>query len=158
MTTPPPIETLTEFEITADLRRIIDTAYVPNDNPFILAYVGPDDAAHVSFRGSTHVHSDSAIAVWARDPQGGLPGAIAHNPNVTLIYREPNPEGGRSLAVINIRGRGRLSANETERRKVYETMPEVERVPDPEMKGVAVIIEIESITGFIPGYILQMRR
>ena len=156
--TQPPMETLTEFNVTAELRRIIDTAYVPNDRPIILAYVGPDDAAHVSFRGSTHFHSDTAIAVWARDPQGGLPSAIAHNPNLTLVYREPNPEGGRSRAVINIRGRGRLSTDEAERRKVYETMPEVERVADPEMKGVAVIIEIESINGLIPGYRLQMRR
>ena len=31
--TQPPIETLTEFNVTADLRRIIDTAYVPNDRP-----------------------------------------------------------------------------------------------------------------------------
>ncbi len=98
------------------------------------------------------------LAVWARDPQGGLPGALAHNPNVTLVYREPNPGGGRSRAIINIRGHGRLSADEAERRKVYETMPEVERVPDPEMTGVAVIIVIESITGFIPGYTLRMRR
>jgi len=156
--TKPPMETLTEFKITADLRQIIDTAFVPNDHPIILAYVGPDDAAHVSFRGSAHFHSDTAIAVWARDPQGGLPGAMAHNQNVTLVYREPNPGGGRSRAVINFRGRGRLSADEAERRKVYETMPEVERVPDPEMKGVAVIVEIESITGIMPGYMLQMRR
>ena len=156
--TQPPIETLTEFKITADLRRFIDTAYVPNDHPIILAYVGSDSAAHVSFRGSAHFHSDTAIAVWARDPQGGLPGAIAHNPNVTLVYREPNPGGGRSRALINFRGLGRLSADEAERRKVYETMPEVERVPDPEMKGVAVIVEIESITGIMPGYVLQIRR
>ena len=59
--TQPPIETLTEFKITADLRRIIDTAYVPNDYPIILAHVGPDDAAHVSFRGSARFHSDTAI-------------------------------------------------------------------------------------------------
>jgi len=156
--TQPPIEKLTEFNITADLRRIIDTAYVPNDRPIILAYVGPDGAAHVSFRGSTHFHSDTEIAIWARDPQGGLPGAIAHNPNVTLVYREPSPGGGRSRAIINLRGRGRLSTDEAERRKVYETMPEVERVPDPEMKGVAVIVELESITGFMPGYMLQMHR
>ena len=156
--TQPAIETLTEFKITDDLRRIIDTAYVPNDHPIILAYVGLDDAAHVSFRGSAHFHSDTAIAIWARDPQGGLPSALAHNPNVTLVYREPNPGGGRSRAVINLRGRGRVSADEAERRKVYETMPEVEREPDPEMKGVAVIVEIESITGIMPGYRLQMRR
>ena len=87
-----------------------------------------------------------------------MPSAIAHNPNLTLVYREPNPEGGRSRAVINIRGRGRLSTDEAERRKVYETMPEVERVADPEMKGVAVIIEIESISGLMPGYRLQMHR
>lgn len=98
--TQPSTETLTEFEITDDLRRIINTAYVPNDRPMVVAYVGPDGAAQVSFRGSTHFHDDRAIAVWARDPQGGLPHAIAHNPNVALVYREPNPEGGRSRAII----------------------------------------------------------
>ena len=156
--TTPPMGTLTEFEITAEIRRMIDNAYVPNDLPVILAYVGTDAAAHISFRGSTHVHSDTEIAVWARNPEGGLPAAIVHNPNLTLVYREPNPEGGRSRAVITFRGRGHVTTNEAERVKVYETMPEVERVPDPEMKGVAVIIEVESITGLMPGYLLQMRR
>ena len=74
------------------------------------------------------------------------------------MYREPNPEGGRSRAVINIRGRGRFAVDEAERLKVYETMPEVERASDSDMKGVAVIVEILSITGIMPGYILQMRR
>ena len=87
-----------------------------------------------------------------------LPSAIGHNPNLTLVYREPNPAGGRSRAVINFRGRGRFAADEVERLKVYETMPEIERAPDPDMKGVAVIVEIESITGIMPGYILQMHR
>ncbi len=32
----PPTETLTEFEITDDLRRIIDTAYVPNDRAMVV--------------------------------------------------------------------------------------------------------------------------
>ena len=158
MATPPPMERLTEFEITTDIRHRIDTAYVPNDIPIILAYVGPDNAAHLSFRGSTHVHSDTEIAVWARDPEGGLPRAMGDNPNLTLVYREPTPGGGRSRAVITIRGRGRFAVDEAERLKVYETMPEIERAPDPDMKGVAVIVEIESITGFVPGYILQMRR
>ena len=152
------METLTEFEITADIRRMIDAAYVPNDIPIILAYVGSDNTAHLSFRGSAHVHSDTAIAVWARDPEGGLPSAIGRNPNLTLMYREPNPEGGRSRAVINIRGRGRFAVDEAERLKVYETMPVVERASDSDMKGVAVIVEILSITGIMPGYILQMRR
>ena len=158
MTTPPPMESLTEFEVTADIRRMIDTAYVPNDNPIVVAYVGSDDAAHLSFRGSVHVHSDTTIAVWARNPEGGLPSALAQNPNVTLMYREPNPEGGRSRAMINIRGRGHVTTDEAERRQVYETMVEAERVPDPDMKGVAVIIDIESITGFIHGFMLRMQR
>ena len=77
---------------------------------------------------------------------------------MTLVYREPDPAGRRSRALINIRGRGRLAANEAELLKVYETMPEIERAPDPDIKGVAVIVEIESITGFMPAYISQMRR
>jgi hypothetical protein len=37
-------------------------------------------------------------------------------------------------------------------------MPQRERDSDPDMKGVAIIVDLESLTGFIPGYRLQMAK
>jgi hypothetical protein len=156
--TAPQLETLTELRLAGPLRRTIDEAYVPNDRPLVMATVGEDGAPVLSFRGSAHVHSDTQIAVWARHSNGRTADGLDTNPHVTLIYREPGPVQGRSAAVVYLRGRAHVTSDEAERRKVYETMPEVERRADPDCTGAAIIIDLDSITGFIPGYRLQMTR
>ena len=70
--TQPSIETLTELNIPAVLRRMIDSAYVPNDRPVLLAYVGTDGAAHLSFRGSTHFHSRRSHVEASQDPNPSI--------------------------------------------------------------------------------------
>jgi hypothetical protein len=156
--TTPQLETLTELRLTGLVRRTIDRAYVPNDRPILMASVGEDGKPVLSFRGSIHVHSETQIAVWARHSDGNTAKALSLNPHVTLIYREPGPVQGRSAAVLYLRGRAHVTADEAERRKVYESMPEVERRADPEYTGAAIIIDLDSVTGFIPGYRLQMSR
>ncbi|HXH23052.1 MAG TPA: pyridoxamine 5'-phosphate oxidase family protein [Dehalococcoidia bacterium] len=156
--TVPQFELLTELKLIDPIRRKIDEAYVPNDHPIVMASVDEDGRPVLSFRGSTHVHSDTQIAVWARRSEGNTARALAKNPHVALIFREPNPAGGRSAAVITMRGRARVVTDEAVRRKVYGSMPEVERTADPDCTGVAIIIDLDSVTGFIPGYRLQMTR
>ena len=61
-------------------------------NPVLMAYVRPDGYPRLSFRGSTQVWSDAALAVWVRDPQGGLLSALDANDRVTFWYRRlPDP-------------------------------------------------------------------
>jgi hypothetical protein len=156
--TTPQLETLTELKLTDELKRTIGEAYVPNDLPILIAYVDGDGRPSLSYRGSTVAFSDTQLAVWARRPDAGLAPAMAHNPNVTLIYRQPGGEGGFSRAVLTFRGRGAVATNESDRKRVYDMMVQRERDADKEMQGVAIIIDLDSVTGRIPGYRLDMHR
>jgi hypothetical protein len=158
VTTPPPVETLTELKIPDELRKKVNEAYVPNDWPIMFAYVDEQGRPGMSFRGSIVVVSETQIGAWARNPEGSTVKAIAKNPNVTLVYREPTPDHGRSAAVVTFRGKARVDNGEEMRSAVWDNMPQRERDADAEKKGVAIIVDLESITGFMPGYRLQMTK
>jgi hypothetical protein len=156
--TTPQVETLTELRLNDDLKKTVNEAYVPNDHPIMFGYVDALGRPGMSYRGSVTVVSDTQIGVWARNAEGGTASALQHNPNVILVYREPSPDGGRSRAVITFRGQARVDDSEEARRSVYDYMPQRERDADLEMKGVAIIVDLDSVDGFLPGYRLQMRR
>lgn len=158
MTTQQTPQVLTELRLTGELKRTIDEAYVPNDHPIIVCYVAEDGEPAASFRGSAHVFSATALAVWTRNPESGMVKAAQRNATLLAIYREPGPPGERSRAVVNMRGRGRVASDEAERRRIYDGMVQRERDADPDYKGVGIVIELESVLGFVPGYRLQMRK
>lgn len=157
MTTPPVLPTLTDLTLNDQLTDLINNSYT-RGFPIMVAYVTADLKPSMSFRGSAFVFSDNEVAVWARSPEGGIVKAMANNVNVQLTYREPNPETGRSKAVINMRGRGRVGSSEADRHKVYDGMPQVERDADKDFNGVAVIVDLDSIDGVMPGARLAMKR
>ena len=156
MTTEPQV--LTELKMNADIQRTINEAYVPNDLPIIMAHVDDDGRPTMTYRGSVIAFSETQLGVWARNAEGGTANALGKNPDVQLVYRESGGPGQRSKAVLTFRGKARVDNSEATRKKVYETMPQRERDSDPEMKGVAIIVDLESLTGFIPGYRLQMSK
>jgi len=159
VTTPPPMETLTELKINDALKQKVMDAYVPNDWPIIVAYVDEQGRPGMSYRGSLVVVSETQLGMWARNPEGSTSGALPRNPNLTAVYREPTPDHGRSAAVVTFKGKGRVAAaGDPLRDQVYATMPQRERDADAEKKGVAIIIDLDSVTGFIPGYRLQMTK
>jgi hypothetical protein len=112
----------------------------------------------MSYRGSLVVVSDTQLGFWARNGEGGTASALEKNPNLTIVYREPTPDHARSAAVVTFRGKGRVVDSGATRDQVYDTMPQRERDADAEKKGVAVIVDLDSVTGFIPGYRLQMKK
>ncbi|HLF70986.1 MAG TPA: pyridoxamine 5'-phosphate oxidase family protein [Dehalococcoidia bacterium] len=158
MTTQPTPETLTELKFNDALRQTINQSYVPKDLPIFMAYVNEDGEPGASYRGSVVAVGDDKIGVWGRNGEGSTMKAIASNANVLLMYREPSPDHQRSLAVVTFRGKARVATDEAERRQVYDTMPQRERDADVEYKGVAIIVDLDSVSGFIPGYRLQMKR
>ena len=158
MTTQQEPEVLTELKMNAEVQRTINEAYVPNDNPIIMATIGSDGKPAMSYRGSVIAFSETQLGVWARNAEGGTAKALAAHPDVQLVYRESGGPGQRSKGVMTFRGKARVDNDEAVRTKVYETMPQRERDSDPEKKGVAIIVDLESLTGFIPGYRLQMSK
>jgi hypothetical protein len=149
---------LTELKINDALKRKVMEAYVPNDWPIMVGYVDDQNRPGMSYRGSLVVVSDTQLGFWARNGEGGTASALEKNPNLTIVYREPTPDHARSAAVVTFRGKGRVVDSGATRDQVYDTMPQRERDADAEKKGVAVIVDLDSVTGFIPGYRLQMKK
>jgi hypothetical protein len=148
----PPI--LTELKLSADMKRAIDTAMV-SGRAIVIAYVDESGEPHVSYRGSTHTHSDTQLALWVRNPEGRILPSIAKNPHVALIYGNFEPS---SRGFMNFRGRARVDDGAETRRRVYEESNEFERNQDKDRKGVALIIDLDTVEGFFGGAMLRMRR
>src|SRR5215469_14491036 len=72
--------------LPAEVRDDVNGALV-NGTPVVVAYVDADGAPHLSLRGSTQTHGDDQLALWIRDPAGGLLRAIADRPILSLFYR-----------------------------------------------------------------------
>jgi hypothetical protein len=132
------------LDLTDDaLAAAIDNA-LERGRPISLAYVGDDGQPKLSARGSTHVHGPMQLAIWTRSRDSGLVTNLPVRPKVSLLYLGapdlPSPW------VVNVTGTARIdeSANDT----VYEMIPQGERDQDPERKGVAVIVDVERVTGF----------
>ncbi len=157
MTTPPTPETLTELRINEALKQKVMEAYVPNDWPIMVAYVDDQGRPGMSFRGSVVVVSETQLGFWARNAEGSTVNALAKNPDLTLVYREPSPDHGRSAAIVTFRGKGRVEDGPL-RDQVYGTMAQRERDSDQDKTGTAIVVDLESITGIMPGFRLQMSR
>ena len=150
--TPPPA--LTELKLTPEIKDAVNGSFM-GGNPVIVAYVNEQGQPSVSFRGSAQAYSDHQLAVWVRNPDGGILKGVNKNPNITIMYRNPNPE---ARAIITFKGKGRIDESADARKAVYDNSPEPERNADREQKGKALIIDLESVDGFMPGARLQMRK
>ena len=101
----------------------------------------------------TRTHGPGELALWARKPDSGLATAIATEPRVSLVYYGPDGPGPMYLA---IEGRARIAPEVND--QVWAAMIDGERQQDPERQGVAVVIEVDSVTGAgAEGYFQQTR-
>jgi hypothetical protein len=134
---------MAELDLTGDIAEAIEGAAL-RGSTVVLGYIGDDDYAAISFRGSTQVHGPRQLAIWSRKAEGGLVEAIAERPKVSLLYYG-GPEGP-GPAYLTFHGTAHVdpSAND----EVYAKMIEGERGQDPERQGVAVVVDVESVFGF----------
>ena len=88
------------LDLTGEIAAAIDGAALRGAT-LALAYVRDDLSPAVSFRGSTHVHSPTELALWARKRDSGLVTAIAEPGHP--IQRTDHPG-------ITVRGTGRSLA------------------------------------------------
>jgi len=143
---------LTELKLTPEIKEAVNGALL-NRTPIIVAYVDEDGQPSLSFRGSTQAYSDTQLAVWVRNPEGGLQKALAKNNRVTLFYRDPEKR-----ITLQFRGRGHIENDAKTRETVYNNAPEPERNADREQKGFPLIIDLDRVDGVMPGFRVQMRR
>jgi hypothetical protein len=135
-----------------DLRDLLADA-LTNRTPTVVAYVDADGRPHVSLRATTQVLTPDRIAMWIRDPQGGLLRGIETNPNVTIWYRDAERRTNYQFY-----GRAHRDDSDATRNAVYDNSPEVERNLDPSRGGVAVVVEVDRVEGAGPeGRVLMTR-
>ncbi len=152
MTTPPPP---TEIKLTPAIKETVNGA-LGRGRMLSVAYVSPEGRPELSFRGSTQAYSDNQLAIWVRNPEGGILAAVRNGkPHITLLYGELRPD---SKAFVTFRGRGKIESSESARRTVYEHSPELERNLDKERRGLPLIIDLDSVDGIFGGSVLKMRR
>jgi hypothetical protein len=127
--------------LTGEIASAIDGAAL-RGHPLAVAFVRDDGSPSVSFRGGTYVRSPTQLAIWVRKRDSGLAKAINERPRVSLVFFETDGPGARYLA---IEGRARVAPELDQ--EVYEAIVEPERQQDPERQGVAVVIDVDSVTG-----------
>jgi general stress protein 26 len=149
MSAPP---TLTELKLSPEMKQAINAAF-ESGRAVSLSYVDDQGVPHLSYRGSTQAYSDTQLAIWVRSPEGLLLPSVRKNPAVALIYGNFDP---KQRGFMMFRGRARIDDNAEVRRRVYEAAHEFERDKDKDRKGVALIIDLNSVEGFFGGARLQM--
>lgn len=133
-------------EVRTRLAAAIDSGNVPT-----AAYVETDGKPHISFYGSTHVHGPDQLAIWVRKPESKLLATLAERPHIAFIYGDV-----KARVYFTFEGRARVS--EEARQQVYDEMHEIERMFDPEMKGVAVVVDLDRFTSLsAAGKLVQER-
>ena len=145
----PPI---TEMNMTDEIKNAVNNA-LTEGNPVFVAYVDEEGQPSLSFRGSTHVHSPNQLAIWVRNPEGGLGKALAKNPRVSLLYRNP-----QTRAMLQFKGTAHVENAPDVRERVYDESPERERAADPDKKGFPLIIDLARVDGMVPPQRFAMRK
>jgi len=128
--------------LTDEIKALVDHA-LANGTPLLLVAVSAGGKPVASFRGSVQTYGDDQLGLWARNARGGTLDAIRVNPNVVLVYRSA------TTPVLQFHGRARITTDEGERKRVFESAPEREQAADPERKGSAVIVELDRVEGVL---------
>jgi hypothetical protein len=140
------------LDLTGEIASAIDGAAL-RGRTLAVAYISDDGYPSVSFRGSTQVHGPEQLAIWARKVDEGFAKAIAKRPEVSLVYYGPDGPGPMYLSI-----RGRARAVPSVDDEVYARMIDGEKAQDPERKGVAILIDVETVSGFGADGPFQMER
>jgi hypothetical protein len=138
--------------LTAAIRAAVNGA-LDNQTPMQIAYVDAADQVHLSFRGTVQAYSDDQLALWARDPEGGLPRNIADRPKVTLFYHDAAKRTSYSFY-----GRATVVTDAATRAAIFENSHPREQQADFRRHGVAIIVDLDTVEGRDPSGRLLMRR
>jgi hypothetical protein len=141
-----------KLALTQEIKDAVNGA-LANGTPVIISYVDAQGQPHMSPRGTAQAFSDDQLALWNRDPEGGMTRGIAVNPKVALFYRDPPKR-----TTYTFYGRARVATEPADRDRIYENSPEVERNFDAMRRGLAVIIDLDLVEGAGPSGRVRMAR
>lgn len=149
---PAPPMPVSELKLGPELTQVINDA-ASKGLTILVAAVDLDMQPRLSLRGSLSVLDNTTIGFWARNVGGSTATSLEAHPKLTLFYRDPPNRQNLTLY-----GRGRIATDEATRRKVFDQAIPAEQRLDPEMKGGAIVVELDAVEGVGPLGRVNMRR
>lgn len=140
------------LRLTGEIKDAVNGA-LDNQTPMMIAYSDDGGEIHVSFRGAVQAYSDDQLALWARDPEGGLPRHVTARPKVTLFYHDP-----KTRTTYTFYGRAWIADDPDIKTAVFDNSHPRERQMDFRRRGVAIVVDLDKLEGRGPaGRILMLR-
>lgn len=137
------------ISIEGDMRELINNA-LRDRIPCAVGTASKNGKPQISVKGSVAVFDGETLSYWERAMRSAREN-VSENPQVVIFYRNPDKRiNWRFHGLATIVEKGEL------RDKVWEVTPQAERDRDPDKKGVAVLVKIDSITE-LSGNVLQKR-
>lgn len=131
----------TELRLTDAIKTAVNGA-LDNSTPMLIGYRDAAGQIHLSFRGTIQTRGADQLALWARDPEGGLPANIADRPQVTLFYHDP-----ASRTSYSFYGRARVEHDPAVRAAIFENAHPREQQADFRRRGVAIVVDLDKVEG-----------
>jgi hypothetical protein len=142
----------TTVHLTDDIKEAVNGA-LDNQTPMLIAYRDDGEHIHLSYRGTVQAYSDEQLALWARDPQAGLPRHLAAHPEVTLFYHDPARRTSYSF-----QGRARIESDPEARDRIFDNSNRREQYMDYHRRGRAIVVDLDRVEGRGPeGRVLMAR-
>ena len=140
------------IELTDSIRSNVNGA-IDKNRVLTAAYIDDEGKPHATFFGSIHAHSNDQLALWVRDPKGGMPRAITTRPWVSLVYADIS-----SRTYYRFQGRARVATDTATRDRVFTEMHAIEQTFDAERKGAAIVIDLDAVDGYDGAKPFTMKR
>lgn len=137
------------IQLDDEMKNAINNAFT-DGCPIVWATAGADGQPSLAFFGTTQAFGDDKVALWMRNPDRGFLKRIAENPQAAMQYRN-----AATRLAFQIQGEARVANDPAIDKQVYDNAAEAERNSDPEMKGLAVIVDITRIIQ--RGQVIQSR-
>ncbi len=140
------------IELSDAIQETVNGALM-SGRPIIVSAVTPEGEPNVSFRGSVQVDGSDELVLWIRNPEGSLAKSVGAQPKIVLTYADFST---RTFYMFN--GRARLDSDEARRTAVYDGQPQPEKDRDPDKKGTAIVVDLDSVFGLGADGPFQLRR
>jgi hypothetical protein len=139
------------LHLTDDIKAAVDGA-LDNQTPMLAAY-RDDLQIHLSFRGTVQAYSDDQLAMWARDPNAGMPRNIAVHPEVTVFYNDP-----ATFTSYTFYGRAYVVTDQATRDIIFDNSNPREQNMDFRRPHAAIMVDLDKVEGRGGGGRILMER
>ena len=135
------------ISITGEMRQKINGA-LADGCPCFVGTASAEGRPQISMRGSVAVYDDETLCWWERGMRSSVDN-IEENPQVVIFYQN----SGERIR-WRFHGRVTMHASGAERERAMGLTPPAEMDRDPERRGVAVLMKVETISE-LSGNVLQ---